>query len=60
MGHSDGGRGFSSEEVVFLDSGITLVVLTNDDNVDANSLVLSLSNAVCSSATLSGACGNTQ
>jgi D-alanyl-D-alanine carboxypeptidase len=58
MGHRGGGGGFSSEEVAFLDSGFTLVVLTNDDDVDANSLVLNISNAVCSSATLSSACGS--
>jgi CubicO group peptidase (beta-lactamase class C family) len=58
MGHRGGGGGFSSEEVAFLDSGFTLVVLTNDDNVDPNSLVLKISNAVCSSATLSSACGS--
>jgi hypothetical protein len=51
-GHSGGGGGFSSEEVVFLDSGSTLIVLTNDDHVSCQ-LVLSISNAVCSSVQLS-------
>jgi D-alanyl-D-alanine carboxypeptidase len=58
MGHNGETGGFSSEEVVFLDSGLTLVVLTNDDNVDANTFVVSILNAVCSSEQLSSARGN--
>jgi len=58
MGHNGEIGGFNSEEVVFLDSGLTLVVLTNDDNVGANMFVVSILNAVCSSAPLSSACGH--
>lgn len=56
MGHDGELGGFQSEEVVFLDSGFTVVVLTDDDNVSANPLVVSILNAVCSSAQLSSAC----
>lgn len=48
--------GFYAENVVFLDDGFTLVVLTNDQDVDTDPFVLKLMNAVCNSAALSGNC----
>jgi CubicO group peptidase (beta-lactamase class C family) len=56
VGHSGGGGGFSTEEVAFLDSGFTLIVLTNEDNDNPNALALSISKAVCGSTRLPRAC----
>ncbi len=48
--------GFYAENVVFLDDGFTLVVLTNDQDVDTDPFVLKIMNAVCTSAELSSNC----
>lgn len=48
--------GFYAENVVFLDDGFTLVVLTNDQDINTDPFVLKLLNAVCESSTLSGNC----
>ena len=59
MWHNGGIAGFTTEEIVFLDSGFTLVVLTNYDGADPHTLVVAILNAVCSSAQLlSSTCGN--
>ncbi len=48
--------GFYVENVVFLDDGFTLIVLTNDQDTDTDPFVLKLMNAVCNSASLSSNC----
>ena len=48
--------GFYAENVVFLDDGFSLVVLTNDQDINTDPFVLKLLNAVCESSTLSGNC----
>ncbi len=48
--------GFYAENVVFLDDGFTLVVLTNDQDIDTDPFVLKVMNAVCTSAQLSTYC----
>ena len=59
MWHNGGIAGFTTEEIIFLDAGFTLVVLTNYDGVDPHVLVVAILNAVCGSAQLlSGSCGN--
>ena len=46
--------------MVFLDSGFTVVVLTNDQDVDTDPLVFAMMNAVCGSAQLVANCENAQ
>ena len=48
--------GFTAESAVFLDSGFTIAVLTNDQDADPDAVVLSIMNAVCNSAQLAGNC----
>jgi CubicO group peptidase (beta-lactamase class C family) len=48
--------GFYTENVVFLDDGFTLVVLTNDQDIDTDPFVLKIMNAVCNSSQLSSTC----
>lgn len=48
--------GFYAENVVFLDNGFTLVVLTNDQDIDTDPFVLKIMNAVCNSSQLSNNC----
>lgn len=48
--------GYTTETAVFLDSGFTVVVLTNDQDANPDALVLSIMNGVCNSAQLSGNC----
>lgn len=60
MWHSGQIGGFYTENVVFLDSGFTVVVLTNDQDVDTDPLTLAIMNAVCGSAQLSANCENAQ
>lgn len=48
--------GFTAETAVILDSGFTVVVLTNDQDADPDSIVLKIMNTVCNSAQLSGNC----
>jgi hypothetical protein len=48
--------GFYAENVVFLDDGFTVVVLTNDQDIDTDPFVLKIMNAVCNSVQLSGTC----
>lgn len=59
MWHSGQIGGFYTENVVFLDSGFTVVVLTNDQDVDTDPPVFAIMNAVCGSAQLSSNCENT-
>jgi CubicO group peptidase (beta-lactamase class C family) len=42
--------GFTTETAVFLDSGFTVVVLTNDQDANPDAVVLKIMNAVCDSA----------
>jgi len=48
--------GFYAENVVFLDDSFTLVVLTNDQDIDTDPFVLKVMNTVCGSAQLAGNC----
>jgi len=48
--------GFTAETAVILDSGFAIVVLTNDQDADPDSIVLKIMNGVCNSAQLSGNC----
>jgi D-alanyl-D-alanine carboxypeptidase len=48
--------GFTAETAVFLDSGFSVVVLTNDQDADPDAVVLNIMSAVCNSAQLSGNC----
>lgn len=48
--------GFYAENVVFLDDGFILVVLTNDQDIDTDPFVLEIMNTVCGSAQLSSSC----
>jgi len=48
--------GFTAETAVFLDSGFAIVVLTNDQDADPDTLVLKIMNSVCNSSQLSGNC----
>ncbi len=48
--------GFTAETAVFLDSGFSVVVLTNDQDGDPDSVVLKILNAVCNASQLSGNC----
>jgi D-alanyl-D-alanine carboxypeptidase len=60
MWHNGGIAGFLTQELVFLDSGVTLVEFANLDTIDLNSGFVNILDAVCSSAQLSGTCGPTQ
>lgn len=60
MWHNGGITGFLTQEMVFLDSGVTLAEFANLDTIDLNSGFVMILNAVCSSAQLSGTCGPTQ
>jgi CubicO group peptidase (beta-lactamase class C family) len=60
MWHSGQIGGFYAENVVFLDSGFTVVVLTNDQDVDTDPLVFAIMNAVCGSAQLVANCEDAQ
>jgi len=48
--------GFTTEIAVLLDSGFSIVVLTNDQEANPDSVVLDIMNSVCSSSQLSGNC----
>ncbi len=48
--------GFTAETAVLLDSGFAVVVLTNDQDADTDSIVLKIMNTVCNSAQLAGSC----
>ncbi len=48
--------GFTAENVVFLDNGFTVVLLTDDQDIDTDPITLKIINAVCSSAQLTGTC----
>jgi len=49
--------GFTREEIVFLDSGFSLVVFINYDGANPHTLVVAILNAVCSAQLLSSSCG---
>jgi len=48
--------GFTAETAVFLDSGFAVVVLTNDQDADPDSVVIQIMKAVCNSSQLAGNC----
>jgi D-alanyl-D-alanine carboxypeptidase len=48
--------GFTAENAVLLDSGFAVVVLTNDQDADTDSVVLKIMSAVCNSSQLAGNC----
>jgi D-alanyl-D-alanine carboxypeptidase len=48
--------GFTAENAVFRDSGFAVIVLTNDQDADTDSVVLKIITAVCDSAHLSADC----
>jgi D-alanyl-D-alanine carboxypeptidase len=48
--HSGGINGFSAETDVFLDSGLAVVVLTNSDKADPDSIATTIMGSVCASA----------
>jgi D-alanyl-D-alanine carboxypeptidase len=48
--------GYTAETAVFLDSGFAVVVLTNDQDANPDSVVLGIMNAVCNSSQLAGNC----
>ena len=48
--------GFTTETAVFLDSGFTVVVLTNDQDANPDAVILNIMNAVCNSSQLAGNC----
>ncbi len=56
MWHSGQIGGFYTENSVLLDSGFAVVLLTNDQDVDTDPVVLKIMNAVCNSSQLSGNC----
>lgn len=56
MWHAGQIGGFYTENVVFLDNGFTLVVLTNDQDYDTDPFVFKILNAVCGSSQLDGNC----
>ena len=60
MWHNGGIAGYLTQELVFLDSGVTLVEFTNLDTIDLNLGFVNILDAVCGSSQLSGACGPTQ
>ena len=56
MWHAGQIGGFYTENVVFLDNGFTLVVLTNDQDYDTDPFVFKILNAVCGSSQLDRNC----
>jgi len=54
--HSGQIGGFTAETAVFLESGFSIVVLTNDQDANPDELVLKIMNGVCKSPQLSGNC----
>jgi D-alanyl-D-alanine carboxypeptidase len=48
--------GFAAETAVFLDTGFSVVVLTNDQDADPDTVVLKLMSAVCNSSQPSESC----
>lgn len=54
--HSGQIGGFFAENVVFLDDGFTLVILTSDQDIDTDPFVFKILNAVCNSSQLSTNC----
>lgn len=54
--HSGGINGFTAETDVFLDSGLALVVLTNSQTADPDTLTTKIMNSVCTSTQFSGDC----
>jgi D-alanyl-D-alanine carboxypeptidase len=48
--------GFTAENMVFLDSGFAVIVLTNDQDADTDQVVLKIIGAVCNSSQLSANC----
>jgi CubicO group peptidase (beta-lactamase class C family) len=56
MWHAGQIGGFYTENVVFLDNGFTLIILTNDQDYDTDPFVFTILNAVCLSAQLSKNC----
>lgn len=56
MWHAGQIGGFYTENVVFLDDGFTLVILTNDQDYDTDPFVFKILNAVCGSSQLDSNC----
>ncbi len=56
MWHNGQIGGFCAETAVLLDSGFTVILLTNDQDVDTDAVVVKLMSAVCNSSQLSGNC----
>jgi CubicO group peptidase (beta-lactamase class C family) len=54
--HSGGINGFTAETNVFLDSGFAVVVLTNSDAANPDTIATEIMGSVCSSAQYSGNC----
>jgi D-alanyl-D-alanine carboxypeptidase len=54
--HGGAINGFTAYNLVFLDNGFTLVVLTNDDYGNPGAIASGILNAVCNSNQLSGNC----
>jgi CubicO group peptidase (beta-lactamase class C family) len=48
--------GFYAENVIFLDDGFTVVVLTNDQDIDTDPFTVKILNAVCNSQQLASNC----
>jgi len=48
--------GFTAETAVFLDSGFTVVVLTNDQDANPDAVVLKIMTTVCNSSQFAGSC----
>lgn len=48
--------GYTAETAVLLDSSFAVVVLTNDQDANPDSVVLGIMNAVCNSSQLAGVC----
>lgn len=59
MWHNGGIAGFVTQELVFLDSGVTLAEFANLDTIDLNTGFVATLDAVCSSSQLSATCGVT-
>jgi hypothetical protein len=56
MWHAGQIGGFYTENVVFLDNGFTLIILTNDQDFDTDPFVFTILDAVCLSGQLSNNC----
>ncbi len=54
--HSGGINGFTAENNVFLDSGLDVVVLTNSDTANPDTIATEIMGAVCTSAQYSSNC----